>query len=87
LAIAGCAATHSERNASSEYRSLPFRLETAQWSEPYSGRSDSQKVLNARGRAMKGWILVAPDGLSNDAALAKWVRAGANYAATLPGKR
>ena len=28
-----------------------------------------------------------PDGLSNDAALAKWVRTGANYAATLPGKR
>ncbi len=28
-----------------------------------------------------------PDGLSNDAALAKWVRAGADYAATLPGKR
>jgi len=34
----------------------------------------------------KGWILVAPDGLSNDAALAKWVRTGADYASTLPGK-
>jgi len=45
------------------------------------------RAFDLTGRAMKGWILVAPDGLSNDAALAKWVRTSANYAATLPGKR
>ncbi len=45
------------------------------------------RAFDLTGRAMRRWILVAPDGLSNDAALAKWVRAGANYAATLPGKR
>ena len=45
------------------------------------------RAFDLTGHAMKGWILVAPDGLSNDAALAKWVRTGADYAATLPGKR
>ena len=45
------------------------------------------RAFDLTGRAMKGWILVAPDGLSNDAALAKGVRTGADYAATLRGKR
>ncbi|HXM81036.1 MAG TPA: TfoX/Sxy family protein [Burkholderiales bacterium] len=45
------------------------------------------RVFDLSGRAMKGWILVSPDGLSNDDALAKWVRSGTDYAATLPGKR
>jgi hypothetical protein len=37
-------------------------------------------------RPMKGWILVAPDGLKTDKALAKWVETGVDYAATLPPK-
>jgi len=37
LATAGCSALDSKRSASLGYPSHPFRLETAQWSEPYSG--------------------------------------------------
>ncbi|HEY3112321.1 MAG TPA: TfoX/Sxy family protein [Gemmatimonadaceae bacterium] len=38
------------------------------------------------GRPMKGWILVEPDGLKADRALAKWVETGVSYAASLPPK-
>ncbi|HEX9219213.1 MAG TPA: TfoX/Sxy family protein [Gemmatimonadaceae bacterium] len=38
------------------------------------------------GRPMKGWILVEPDGLRTDKALAKWVETGVSYAASLPPK-
>jgi len=37
-------------------------------------------------RPMKGWILVAPEGLKTDKALAKWVETGVAYAASLPPK-
>jgi hypothetical protein len=37
FSIAGCAAGQTERKTSSEYPTLPFRLESAQWSEPYAG--------------------------------------------------
>jgi hypothetical protein len=35
---------------------------------------------------MKGWILVQPEGLATDAALAKWVQTGLDYAGSLPPK-
>jgi len=35
---------------------------------------------------MKGWILVAPEGLKTDKALAKWIETGVDYAASLPPK-
>jgi quercetin dioxygenase-like cupin family protein len=35
FAIAGCATSHGERKA--ENPSVPFRLESAPWSEPYAG--------------------------------------------------
>ena len=37
-------------------------------------------------RPMKGWILVAPDGLAGDADLAAWVQEGVGYARSLPPK-
>ena len=37
-------------------------------------------------REMKGWILVAPDGVAEDADLADWVRRGTEYARSLPAK-
>lgn len=52
-----------------------------------AGKALSQKhtrVFDLAGRPMKGWILVGPDGLRADAALARWVDVGANYAASLP---
>jgi hypothetical protein len=35
---------------------------------------------------MKGWILVAPEGVATKRALAAWVQQGTRFAATLPPK-
>jgi TfoX N-terminal domain len=37
-------------------------------------------------RPMKGWILVAPEGLKTEKTLAKWIETGVDYAASLPPK-
>lgn len=37
-------------------------------------------------RAMKGWILVAPESVAGDAELGEWVRRGVAYARSLPPK-
>lgn len=38
------------------------------------------------GRPMTGWIYVEPGGTADDEALATWVDAGADFAASLPPK-
>jgi TfoX/Sxy family transcriptional regulator of competence genes len=38
------------------------------------------------GRPMKGWILVEPEGLRTEKDLAKWVKKGVKFAASLPPK-
>ena len=37
MANSACTASQNDRNASSKYPTLPFRLETTRWSEPYAG--------------------------------------------------
>lgn len=37
-------------------------------------------------RPMKGWILVAPEGLKTAKALATWIEIGVDYAGSLPPK-
>jgi hypothetical protein len=44
------------------------------------------RVFDMTGRPMKGWILVSPGRTSDEAGLAGWVEAGADYAASLPSK-
>jgi TfoX-like protein len=44
------------------------------------------RIFDITGRPMKGWIMVKPAGVSGEAALAEWVRKGADYAASLPRK-
>ena len=44
------------------------------------------RVFDLSGRPMKGWILVAPKGLARAETLAKWVKTGLAYAASLPAK-
>ena len=44
------------------------------------------RIFDLSGRPMKGWILVAPAGLEDEPALAKWLRLGTNYAASWPAK-
>lgn len=38
------------------------------------------------GRPMRGWLFVSAEGLADDKALAGWVDAGADFAASLPAK-
>jgi len=49
-------------------------------------REPHTRVFDLSGRPMKGWILVRPAGLARANALAKWVRTGLKYAASLPAK-
>jgi TfoX/Sxy family transcriptional regulator of competence genes len=39
-----------------------------------------------RGRAMQGWLRVAPEGLGTTRELGRWVRQGVDYARSLPSK-
>jgi TfoX/Sxy family transcriptional regulator of competence genes len=56
--------------------------------------ADSDKLIRAqhaelmvmRGRAMQGWLRVAPNGLRNKRELERWVRRGVAYARSLPSK-
>jgi len=43
-------------------------------------------IFDITGKPMKGWILVKPAGLKNDAALGKWVKTGVEYASALKKK-
>jgi len=45
------------------------------------------KLFDMTGRPMKGWILVAPEGVTTKRQLATWVARGVGFARTLPPKR
>jgi TfoX/Sxy family transcriptional regulator of competence genes len=66
-------------------RELIVRLDPAQTgaalAEPHT------RIFDLSGRPMKGWILVESAGLAGEPALAKWLRLGTKYAASLPEKR
>ena len=42
--------------------------------------------FDAAGRPMKDWVLVHPDGLDDDRALAEWIGLALSFAETLPPK-
>jgi len=44
------------------------------------------RVFDMTGRPMKGWILVAPDGVKTSRQLGAWVRRGVQFAGSLPPK-
>ncbi|MCH8800310.1 MAG: TfoX/Sxy family protein [Chloroflexi bacterium] len=44
------------------------------------------RPMDFTGRPMKGFVYVGPEGITTDAALAKWVERGASYARSLPAK-
>lgn len=44
------------------------------------------RPFDMTGRAMKGWVMVEPDGFNDEADLKEWVEAGLNFALTLPPK-
>jgi TfoX/Sxy family transcriptional regulator of competence genes len=43
-------------------------------------------TFEMRGRAMKGWLRVGVDAVSDDADLRRWADVGVGYVATLPPK-
>lgn len=49
-------------------------------------RQPHTRPFNLSSRPMKGWILVHSAGLDTQAALARWIRIGVDYAASLPAK-
>ena len=44
------------------------------------------RLFDMTGRPMRGWILVAPEGVKTKRQLASWVSQGVQYARTLPAK-
>jgi hypothetical protein len=48
--------------------------------EPHTGAFD------ITGKAMKGWVMVEPAGVADDAAVRAWVRRAAEFVGTLPAK-
>ena len=44
------------------------------------------RIFDITGRPMKGWLLVSPRALGDQAGLTKWVRRGISYAQSLPAK-
>jgi TfoX/Sxy family transcriptional regulator of competence genes len=45
------------------------------------------RLMEMRGRRMKGWLRVNPDDVRAKRQLTKWVKLGATYARSLPAKR
>jgi hypothetical protein len=48
--------------------------------EPHVG------VFDITGRAMKGWIMVAPEGVADDGDVREWVRRAVKFVGKLPAK-
>ena len=44
------------------------------------------RAFDMSGRPMRGFLLVAPEALDDDAELARWIDVGADHAASLPPK-
>ena len=45
------------------------------------------RLMEMRGRAMRGWLRVDPEDLRTKRQLARWVELGTAYARSLPAKR
>ena len=44
------------------------------------------KEFDITGRAMKGWVLVGPEGVEDDEQLTAWIERAMRFAGTLPAK-
>jgi hypothetical protein len=49
-------------------------------------REPNVQEFNITGWAMKGWVLVAPEGVAGDAQLSSWVMRALKFVAKLPAK-
>lgn len=44
------------------------------------------KLFDITGKAMKGWVMVEPEGCASENDLKQWIELGVGYARTLPEK-
>jgi TfoX/Sxy family transcriptional regulator of competence genes len=44
------------------------------------------REFDITGRAMKGWVMVEPDGIERDSQLSDWIERAIEFVATLPAK-
>jgi TfoX/Sxy family transcriptional regulator of competence genes len=44
------------------------------------------REFDITGRAMKGWVLVAPEGVENDDQLREWIKRAVHFVEQLPAK-
>jgi hypothetical protein len=44
------------------------------------------KVMDITGRPMRGWLMIAPDGVASDESLRAWVEESVAFAGSLPPK-
>jgi hypothetical protein len=44
------------------------------------------KEFDITGRPMKGWVVVEPEGVADDARLAGWIQRAVTFVVTLPAK-
>jgi len=63
---------------------LIVRLDRADYDEALSRPGTA--VFDLTGKPMKGWVLVAPEAVEDDADLEGWVRQGMEFAQSLPPK-
>jgi TfoX/Sxy family transcriptional regulator of competence genes len=49
-------------------------------------REPHVKEFDVTGRAMKGWVLVQPQGVADDEQLSGWIQRAAKFVETLPAK-
>jgi hypothetical protein len=63
---------------------LLLRCEPAETADLVQEPHASTAVM--RGRAMEGWLRVAPEGVQTDAELQRWVTRAVGYARSLPPK-
>lgn len=63
---------------------LMVRVDPAAGAELTDGVHVGPVVM--RGRAMKGWLAIAADALTNDDDLLRWIDRGLEYARSLPPK-
>lgn len=50
-------------------------------------RTTDARLMEMRGRPMRGWLRVDPEHVRTKSELARWVDLGATYARSLPAKR
>jgi TfoX/Sxy family transcriptional regulator of competence genes len=49
-------------------------------------KDEHARPMEMRGRSMKGWLRIEPEGLGTKRQLERWVRRGVAYARSLPAK-